>query len=236
MSMKPLSCPSCGSPDLDPVTANRWRCEHCGTESILSSDRTRLVLVQWECPQCGFNNESGAAYCGQCGSSLTRTCPTCGNQIRSDLKFCNLCGANYEAVTAEQRRRDRADELRRLRETELAAKMSLLQKSRETALSKASWGAVLLAALAGCVAWFLIAFGLAAVINAVLSQVPYDLRISIPIFGGMALAAGVASIVALSVHSRAQRRIDRQTESEMGALTGYGATVLDGGRAQQCED
>jgi uncharacterized Zn finger protein (UPF0148 family) len=28
------------------------------------------------CPQCGFANETGDAYCGGCGRNLTQTAPT----------------------------------------------------------------------------------------------------------------------------------------------------------------
>ena len=236
MSLNSLSCPSCGSPDLHVVTSNRRRCEHCGTESVLSSDRTRLVLVQWECPQCGFNNESGAAYCGECGSSLAQTCPVCGNQIRIDLRFCSICGANFEVASAEQLRRDRGEELRRLREPELVSQISLLQKRRESALRWTSCGVVLLAAPAGCVAWFLSAVVLSAVVNAVLPQVPYDFRIWMPIVSGMALGAGVGLIVARSVYSRDRGMINRNAERQRQALEELDPTVLDPTTPQECED
>lgn len=131
MTIKPLTCPRCGSPDLEEVTWNRRRCRHCGTESMLSSDRTRLQLVEWVCPSCGFNNESGTAFCGQCGAKLTKTCPKCRKNIRIDLQFCNFCGANYaeKAIVAERIRQRTAEGIARLEESRKAQKTRLTMKA-----------------------------------------------------------------------------------------------------------
>lgn len=140
MTIKALVCPRCGSPDLEELTWNRRRCRHCGTESVLSSDRTRLQLVEWVCPSCGFNNESGTAFCGQCGAKLTKKCPECGNQIRIDLQFCSFCGANYGAISAERIRQRRAEGIARLEESR-KARVGKLRR-------RAIW--------TGCATWFVL--------------------------------------------------------------------------------
>lgn len=90
-----ITCPKCGSPDLSEIAWNRRRCNHCGTESVLSDDRTRLELIGWQCPKCGFNNESETTYCGKCGAALVKPCPKCFSEMREDLEFCSKCGSNY---------------------------------------------------------------------------------------------------------------------------------------------
>ena len=95
MHNRAIACPNCGSSDLSKISWNSRRCNHCGTESVLSDDRTRLELVGWRCPQCGCNNETDTTYCGKCGVALVKLCPKCLSQIREDLEFCIKCGASY---------------------------------------------------------------------------------------------------------------------------------------------
>ena len=94
--MRSIACPKCGSSDLTEVTWNRRKCNHCGAESLLSDDRTRLELVGWQCPECGFNNEQRVTFCGKCGAALIKICPGCVSEMRLDLEFCSKCGADYE--------------------------------------------------------------------------------------------------------------------------------------------
>lgn len=94
-SPQPITCPRCGGPDLTEITWNRRRCNHCGTESVLSEDRTRLELIGSECAECGFNNDRGATYCGKCGAALAKICPKCLSEMRLDLAFCPKCGCDY---------------------------------------------------------------------------------------------------------------------------------------------
>ena len=126
MTLRSLACPSCGSPDVEAVSPDTRRCRHCGTESRLSADRTRLELVQWLCPTCGFNNESGARFCGRCGASLAKRCPECSAILRTDLDFCGSCGANYRVAMAEEQ----------ARQAELAERMA---EERTTEAALAEW-------------------------------------------------------------------------------------------------
>ena len=52
------------------------------------------------CEACGFANQAGALYCGNCGSALGRPCPSCGTAVSRELAFCTSCGA---ALADEER-------------------------------------------------------------------------------------------------------------------------------------
>ncbi len=95
-ALQSLSCPKCGSSDLAEIGPNRRKCEHCGAESLLSDDRSRLELIGWECPKCGFNNEISVNFCGKCGVSLSKKCQRCLSEVRRDLNFCPKCGARVD--------------------------------------------------------------------------------------------------------------------------------------------
>lgn len=57
-----------------------------------------------QCTNCGFQNDSGAAYCLRCGNPLSapppapaqpgQVCPNCGTQNAYNASFCAGCGAN----------------------------------------------------------------------------------------------------------------------------------------------
>ncbi len=44
------------------------------------------------CPACGFANETGRKFCGECGTALATTCPSCGASNAPGMKFCGECG------------------------------------------------------------------------------------------------------------------------------------------------
>ena len=45
-----------------------------------------------DCGACGFANEPGRKFCGECGSPLQRACPACGAANAPAMKFCGECG------------------------------------------------------------------------------------------------------------------------------------------------
>ena len=47
-----------------------------------------------KCPQCQFDNPSGAKFCNACGSKMERACPQCANVNPPGSRFCNECGHN----------------------------------------------------------------------------------------------------------------------------------------------
>jgi class 3 adenylate cyclase/tetratricopeptide (TPR) repeat protein len=60
------------------------------------------------CPSCGYENRSGARYCGQCASALQPvTCADCGAALADGQRFCDHCGepvAQRPSATAPGRR------------------------------------------------------------------------------------------------------------------------------------
>src|SRR5687767_1066452 len=51
------------------------------------------------CMECGFENDSNARFCEQCGTNLRQRCPSCGGALRAQQKFCPACG---EALVVPQ--------------------------------------------------------------------------------------------------------------------------------------
>jgi hypothetical protein len=65
------------------------------------------------CPKCGPRPEAEAAFCSDCGTTLTkpepkveapagarRFCEACGNRLTQTAKFCDACGAKVGVVPA----------------------------------------------------------------------------------------------------------------------------------------
>lgn len=48
------------------------------------------------CADCGFENEPGVKFCGECGGKLAlpqdANCPQCGVELKPGVKFCGECG------------------------------------------------------------------------------------------------------------------------------------------------
>jgi hypothetical protein len=44
-----------------------------------------------KCPRCQHENPSGAKFCEECATPLTRTCANCGTQLSRTAKFCPEC-------------------------------------------------------------------------------------------------------------------------------------------------
>ncbi|MBB4290347.1 putative ATPase/class 3 adenylate cyclase [Rhizobium leguminosarum] len=49
-----------------------------------------------ECAGCGFDIQSGFAFCPQCGTRQPVPCAACGNPCQPDFAFCPRCGASIE--------------------------------------------------------------------------------------------------------------------------------------------
>ncbi|PDS77168.1 adenylate/guanylate cyclase domain-containing protein [Rhizobium sp. L43] len=47
-----------------------------------------------ECAGCGFDIQSGFAFCPQCGTRQPVSCAACGNPCQPDFAFCPRCGAS----------------------------------------------------------------------------------------------------------------------------------------------
>lgn len=51
------------------------------------------------CPNCGARTETGARYCGDCGTELVAECPSCGARVSSDNSYCPDCGTGLGTTT-----------------------------------------------------------------------------------------------------------------------------------------
>ena len=51
------------------------------------------------CASCGFQIESGFAFCPKCGAKQPRPCLSCGYLCAADFSFCPKCGAGFAAAT-----------------------------------------------------------------------------------------------------------------------------------------
>src|SRR5262245_17870157 len=52
------------------------------------------------CAGCGFQIESGFAFCPKCGARQPRACQSCGYLCAPDFAFCPKCGAGVAAAPA----------------------------------------------------------------------------------------------------------------------------------------
>ncbi len=82
MTSQPLTCPNCGSLDIE-----NFRCNSCGHS-------TKNMTSSWICPQCGFNNKEDSRFCSHCGASLVRYCPECGAKLPTGTTLCEGCGTD----------------------------------------------------------------------------------------------------------------------------------------------
>ncbi|MGO7421736.1 adenylate/guanylate cyclase domain-containing protein, partial [Rhizobium ruizarguesonis] len=47
-----------------------------------------------ECSGCGFDIQSGFAFCPRCGAKQPLSCAACGHPCQPDFAFCPRCGAS----------------------------------------------------------------------------------------------------------------------------------------------
>ena len=52
------------------------------------------------CGGCGFETQTGFAFCPRCGVRLPQACPGCGNVCAPDFTFCPRCGGRLAAPLA----------------------------------------------------------------------------------------------------------------------------------------
>ncbi|MBN1936997.1 MAG: AAA family ATPase [Anaerolineae bacterium] len=66
-------------------------------EDAQAAQLARLLI---HCPQCGFDNWPGMAYCGHCGTRLRVECANCGFANPQAHRFCGQCGRALVASEA----------------------------------------------------------------------------------------------------------------------------------------
>jgi predicted ATPase/class 3 adenylate cyclase len=55
------------------------------------------------CTSCGFEVESGFAFCPKCGARQSKSCPGCGYLCPPDFAFCPKCGTRADGAVAGER-------------------------------------------------------------------------------------------------------------------------------------
>jgi hypothetical protein len=48
------------------------------------------------CSRCGFEVQSGFAFCPKCGAKQPSSCPSCGYACAPDFAYCPKCGAHID--------------------------------------------------------------------------------------------------------------------------------------------
>ena len=61
------------------------------------------------CSGCGFEVQSGFAFCPKCGTKQPNACPGCGYLCAPDFAFCPKCGAQVAEAPKAGRQRPRRD-------------------------------------------------------------------------------------------------------------------------------
>jgi class 3 adenylate cyclase/tetratricopeptide (TPR) repeat protein len=66
------------------------------------------------CSSCGFENEHGRKFCGNCGTALSVVCGVCATPNSPGTKFCGECGSSLTSEPAAEVARDTPSAERRL--------------------------------------------------------------------------------------------------------------------------
>ncbi|HSB90058.1 MAG TPA: adenylate/guanylate cyclase domain-containing protein [Anaerolineales bacterium] len=83
------------------------------------------------CPNCGFDNNSDARFCENCGQPLERACPNCGQAVSAGARFCRHCGFDQTTGAAPATRVPRSGSLDALRRAAPSAIADKILAGRE---------------------------------------------------------------------------------------------------------
>ena len=119
MDLQALTCPQCGSANVQRSADGTFRCQNCGTRLLLIDKLGRLVIPHAEgwldCPKCGTVNEAGNFFCTHCGTEIRYKCPNCGTIRLATEPVCGVCGQTYQGArtlaerqTLRRQRRNRS--------------------------------------------------------------------------------------------------------------------------------
>jgi hypothetical protein len=64
-----------------------------------------MVASKMKCPECQFDNRTGAKFCIECGNKLEINCSKCSHVNPSESKFCEECGSAL-SLPSEQTPKD----------------------------------------------------------------------------------------------------------------------------------
>ena len=92
MSIRPITCPACGSSRFAVDADGSMICDACGTK--YASPREQVA-----CRVCGTLNPPNARYCSNCSLQLGQTCPSCGYANPPGLDNCENCGSPLDILS-----------------------------------------------------------------------------------------------------------------------------------------
>ncbi len=128
-TLKPITCPSCGSSRFERDNEGNLICSACGTK--FASPREQIV-----CPACGTYNPADANVCMNCGLTLGKICPACNHLNPPGTENCLECGTPLDTLSSlatrvgEGKRRSQA-----LREQQLVRQkgddLAYMERERE---------------------------------------------------------------------------------------------------------
>lgn len=104
-----IRCPNCQSPINLQGHGATVACEACNSQ---------FILLGHLCPNCQTYHRRETAFCGRCGTSLSRVCGRCHTSNWAGDEYCQKCGQamdildlvarrHKEAVQEQQERRRR---------------------------------------------------------------------------------------------------------------------------------
>lgn len=93
MTLKRITCPSCGSSHFDHDSEGNLVCDHCGVK--FASPRETLL-----CSTCKTENPPQAKVCMNCGAALGKTCPVCNRLNSPGADHCYHCAAPLDTLAA----------------------------------------------------------------------------------------------------------------------------------------
>ena len=109
VDLQALTCPQCGSAQVERTAGGIFRCRSCDTRLLLVDTLGKLVVPDvhgWvDCPRCGTPNSAEYFFCTHCGAPVRYKCANCGTMRMADEPVCGVCGYTQEqADTVAQNR------------------------------------------------------------------------------------------------------------------------------------
>lgn len=92
MSLKRITCPSCGASRFDHDLVGNLYCAHCGAN--FGNPKAPI-----ECPACSTENPPSARKCMNCGLSLGRFCAACNHHNAPGADHCLECATPLDNLS-----------------------------------------------------------------------------------------------------------------------------------------
>ena len=89
-----------------------------------------------KCSSCGYDNDNGSLFCGNCGKKIEvmkYRCPCCGNEIGKDDLFCGNCGYNLSKKEKhlESRANNKSQQNKKVQPNDILKSLTNLDKKKK---------------------------------------------------------------------------------------------------------